>query len=352
MAEEPLVSILMSNYNYGQYISEAVDSVLRQTYARLELVVCDDGSTDRSCEVIEAYRRQDRRITLICKQNGGQASGYNAAFRASRGEVVCFLDSDDVCLPTKIERIVEAFRANPQAGFAGHKLIRVNERRRRIGISPLLAQMPSDWQGDYVLKNAGFLEYLAPGGGLSLRREIAARIFPLPEEGPISNYGDGPLMRLAPLMTHLIAIDEGLAEWRCHGSNFSNHQVITADYLRRELDVYGEFWRLQRSYLDKFYPTGVAAKLAALETNGHVATMRYMLARLDNTRVLQAWRELMHRRVRNKADVWLRYFWPLSILLPRRAFSLAINLLIGPNSLKALMARLMPSTDAQRHPSK
>src|SRR6202035_4731154 len=70
MVHEPLVSILMSNYNYGQYISEAVESVLRQTYTRLELVVCDDGSTDRSCEVIEAYRRQDRRITLICKQNG------------------------------------------------------------------------------------------------------------------------------------------------------------------------------------------------------------------------------------------------------------------------------------------
>src|ERR1700687_3666959 len=121
MIHEPLVSILMSNYNYGQYISEAVESVLRQTYARLELVVCDDGSTDRSCEVIEAYRRQDRRIILICKHNGGQASGYNAAFRASRGEVVCFLDSDDVCLPTKIERIVKAFRATPKAGVAGHK---------------------------------------------------------------------------------------------------------------------------------------------------------------------------------------------------------------------------------------
>jgi glycosyltransferase involved in cell wall biosynthesis len=345
MAEEPLVSVLMSNYNYGRYVGEAIGSVLRQTYAKLELVVCDDGSSDRSCNVIEWYKQRDHRVTMIRKANGGQASGYNAAFRASHGDVICFLDADDVCLPTKLERVVEGFRANPEAGFAGHKLIRVDERRRRIGISPLLAQMPTGWQGDYMLRNAGFLEYLAPGGGLSLRREIAARIFPLPETGPLSHYGDGPLMRLAPLMTNLIALDEGLAEWRCHGSNFSNRQVITADYLRRELDIYEEFWRLQRSYLERHYPIDIAASLAPLETNPHVAQMDYMLARLENAHVLSTWREVMRRRrTTNRTDEYLRWFWPLSIILPRHVFSILINLLLGPNNLKSAFARLMPST--------
>ena len=76
---EPLVSILVSNYNYARYIGESLQSALEQTYSNIEIIVCDDGSTDESVRVIEEYQRKDPRVQLIRKANGGQASGFNAA---------------------------------------------------------------------------------------------------------------------------------------------------------------------------------------------------------------------------------------------------------------------------------
>ena len=117
MPAEPLVSILVSNYNYARYIGESIQSALDQTYANIELIVCDDGSTDDSVQVIEQYERKDPRLRFIRKANGGQASGFNAAFAASRGEIIALLDSDDLFLPHKVERIVADFQAHPDCRF-------------------------------------------------------------------------------------------------------------------------------------------------------------------------------------------------------------------------------------------
>src|SRR5215204_5464733 len=106
----PLVSVIISNYNYEPFLREAIDSALNQTYSNTEVIVEDDGSTDDSQEIIESYENQ---IIPISKENGGQASVYNIGFELSRGEITIFLDSDDVLLPNTVERVVEAFRARP-----------------------------------------------------------------------------------------------------------------------------------------------------------------------------------------------------------------------------------------------
>ncbi len=95
LTDEPKVSVLVSNYNYGDYIGQAIESVLEQTYESFELISATDGSTDNSRRVVAEYCGRDYRIHLIAKENGGQASGFNAAFAASSGELICFLDSDD-----------------------------------------------------------------------------------------------------------------------------------------------------------------------------------------------------------------------------------------------------------------
>src|ERR1700688_3577180 len=102
LPDRPKVSVLVSNYNYAEYIAQAIDSVLEQTYQNFELIICDDGSTDNSRTVISGYCLRDPRISLITKENGGQASGFNAAFASSTGELMCFLDSDDIFRPAKL----------------------------------------------------------------------------------------------------------------------------------------------------------------------------------------------------------------------------------------------------------
>jgi glycosyltransferase involved in cell wall biosynthesis len=345
LSENPLVSILSSNYNYGRFVSEAIQSILDQTYPHFELIMCDDGSADDSGTIIERYANRDRRLQLIRKANGGQSSGYNAAYRQCKGELICLLDSDDVYYPHKLARIVENFKAFPQAGFLGHCLIRVDERRRPEGITPLFGRMPSGWQAPNILRKAGILEYLAPGGGLSVRREVAERIFPLPEEAPLKDCGDTPFMLLAPLMTPLIALNEPLAEWRRHGLNRSNRVEITAAYIARELDVHVHQWRLQIEYLTKYHP-GTVNSLAPLDTNYHIASLKYTLARLQGVEpVLPAYRLLLQRgrAVRNSqlrpAAFWMP-FWIVSILLPRVLFAATYTFLVTPSSVKQALAHV------------
>lgn len=114
-----MVSVIIDNYNYEKYIHEAIESIIFQTYADWELIVVDDGSRDGSFEVMERYAlRYPDRIRLIRKENGGQASCFNAGFETSRGEIIAFLDSDDFWFPNKLERIVETHKEH---GFVAHE---------------------------------------------------------------------------------------------------------------------------------------------------------------------------------------------------------------------------------------
>jgi len=98
----PLVSVLINNFNYGRFLSDAIDSALGQSYSNTEIIVVDDGSTDGSRDVIRGY---GNRIISLFKPNGGQASAFNSAFAASKGEWILFLDSDDYFAPPKEETI-------------------------------------------------------------------------------------------------------------------------------------------------------------------------------------------------------------------------------------------------------
>src|SRR5690242_13648165 len=100
-----LASVVVNNYNYARFLPEAIDSALDQTWAETEVIVVDDGSSDRSREIIAGY---GDRIVRVFKENGGQNSALNAGFSRSRGDVILFLDSDDALLPTAAAAAVEA----------------------------------------------------------------------------------------------------------------------------------------------------------------------------------------------------------------------------------------------------
>src|SRR6516164_7495387 len=105
---KPLVSVIINNYNYARFLKQAIDSALNQTHSLTEVVVVDDGSSDESREIIANYGNG---IIPVLKENGGQASALNAAVLASRGEILCFLDSDDYFYPDKVAQVIEFFCA-------------------------------------------------------------------------------------------------------------------------------------------------------------------------------------------------------------------------------------------------
>ena len=138
MANKPLVSVVIPVYNQERYVAEAVDSVLRQTYEDVELVVVDDGSSDRTPEILKAY---GDRLRYMRQANAGAATALNRGIEAARGELVGWLSSDDVYEPTKVERQVERFAAQPQVSlvYTDFNIIDATGAIRRTVRSPYYA---------------------------------------------------------------------------------------------------------------------------------------------------------------------------------------------------------------------
>lgn len=111
---EPLVTVVIAAYNASRYLPETLDSVLAQTYPRLEIVVVDDGSTDDTFSRIKPYLS---RIRLLRRQHGGLAAARNAGLKITAGDYIAPLDADDLWLPDKISQQVAIARRNPGSGM-------------------------------------------------------------------------------------------------------------------------------------------------------------------------------------------------------------------------------------------
>ena len=104
MAE--LLSIIIPVYNVEEYLPQCIESVLGQTYRELEVILVNDGSTDSSPDICDAYAKKDSRIVVIHKENGGQDSARKAGIRAAHGEYIGYVDSDDWIEPEMYERLM------------------------------------------------------------------------------------------------------------------------------------------------------------------------------------------------------------------------------------------------------
>jgi|APLak6261660231_1056022.scaffolds.fasta_scaffold10261_1 glycosyltransferase involved in cell wall biosynthesis len=123
---DPLVSIIMPVYNGERYISKAIESVLSQTYQNFELIIVNDGSTDNSKAVIDTYLK-DPRIRYIEQHNAGVAAARNTAIKKSQGELIGFLDQDDLWLPEKIENQIQYFKNHQNISLVYSDYIVLNE---------------------------------------------------------------------------------------------------------------------------------------------------------------------------------------------------------------------------------
>ena len=105
---QPLISVIIPIYNVEPYLKECVDSVLAQTYKNLEIILVDDGSPDKCGQICDDYKKQDDRIIVIHKENGGLSSARNAGLDICKGEYISFIDSDDYVSPCFIEILYKA----------------------------------------------------------------------------------------------------------------------------------------------------------------------------------------------------------------------------------------------------
>jgi glycosyltransferase involved in cell wall biosynthesis len=215
-----LASILINNYNYGEFLADSVESALAQTYSNVEVIVVDDGSTDDSARVLNAYAGK---IQVIRKGNGGQASAYNAGYFASSGQVLIFLDADDVLQPTALARAMPSFES-PDVIKVHWSLALADEHGRATGqLYPQGRPAEGDLRKHVCAMGPSTIILSANG---AYARPFVDRIFPVPED-VYSIGADGYLFELAPFFGKLVVVDEPQLLYRQHGRN--DHVVIDLD---------------------------------------------------------------------------------------------------------------------------
>lgn len=104
------VSVIIPVYNDEKYLVECVDSVLNQTYRNLEVILVNDGSTDQSAQICEQLHQKDKRIRVLHKQNGGVGDSRNAGLAMADGELLAFVDNDDLMEPNNLEKLIDLMK--------------------------------------------------------------------------------------------------------------------------------------------------------------------------------------------------------------------------------------------------
>ena len=206
----PTITVLVTTYNYGQFIEQCIDSVLTQEVGQVQIVVVDDGSTDDTSERVKKY---GSRIEYFYKPNGGQASALNYGFERARAEIIALLDADDFCLPGKLARIMEAFHEDPTLGMVYHRL---REWHMDTGAYTELDFVPVS--GDVQKKPDFFLSYVPhPTSAIAFRRSCLAPFLPIPEN--IRMLADCFPVSLMAFRSPVLAVPEFLTMYRIHRKN-------------------------------------------------------------------------------------------------------------------------------------
>ena len=218
METNPLVSIIILNYNYGAFVGQAIKSAVDQTYQNKEVIVVDDGSSDHSRSVIEGFGNA---IRTIFKKNGGQASAANAGFELSRGEIVIFLDADDSLGDGALDKIVDAFDSTDvvkvhwplwridEEGLQSDKKVPEGKLAEGNLLEQVIMLGPA---------HCGGPPESPPTSGNAWSRKFLRAVMPIPEnifKGGIDQY----LFVLTPVFGEIRSILLPLGYYRVHGTN-------------------------------------------------------------------------------------------------------------------------------------
>lgn len=160
----PLVSIIIPVYNAERFVYSTLESVLNQSWRNLEVIVVNDGSTDRSMEICQQF--DDPRITYVEQENGGTAAARNTGIRHARGEYIGFIDADDSWMPEKIARHMGQFNQDPDLGVVYSFSTLVDEAGKDLKIFQL------DGTGSTTFPDCYIRNVIGNGSNAILRKEV------------------------------------------------------------------------------------------------------------------------------------------------------------------------------------
>jgi glycosyltransferase involved in cell wall biosynthesis len=249
------VTVLITTYDYGRFIEQAIGSVLSQTFPldKIQILVVDDGSTDDTSERVKKY---GSRIEYFAKPNGGQASALNFGFARARGEIVALLDGDDIFAPSKLARICEVFQEHPEVGLVYHRTrewIQETDEYRDYEFFPVSGNLHEDPDE--------FVFYIPqPTTCVCFRRTSVEPLLPIPDH--IRMNADCYLVALIPFLAPVLALSEFLSVYRIHGKNsfFLDQQQVSREVREKRAATWRTVieemrqWLSVRAYTKKLAP--------------------------------------------------------------------------------------------------
>jgi teichuronic acid biosynthesis glycosyltransferase TuaG len=218
-----MISIIMPTYNGEQFIAQSIMSVLEQTFKDFELIVVDDGSTDRTAEIVTDLQRQDDRIKLFRQENAGQAAARNTGITSSQGDLIAFLDQDDLWLEQKLEIQTKALEASgADVVFSGGYIFSGADLASE---AMSFAQVEGELSGPEMFR-LSFVENRIPILTAIVRKEALAKVGPLEVDRRYQNADDYDLwLRLAAAGASFLALSERLVRYRMHPAQASRNIV-------------------------------------------------------------------------------------------------------------------------------
>jgi len=283
---EPRISVVICNYNYVEYLEAALESVLTQTRPAYEVIVVDDGSTDDSRQLLQSFA--GRGVKTILRPNGGQVAAYNTAFEHTTGDVVLFLDADDLLAPEALERIAPRFeRGVAKVHF---RLCVIDARGRPTGASIPRALSVGDVARRMLARAVPHCS--PPASGNAYRRDVLAQLFPLPVDDYDRHGADYFCIYGSTLFGSVAACTDALGAYRVHSASLQTLSFGNAshhlDKELRERQRYARYraWIAERSRGQLELPAELLAfslekgmfARAALDTTSE-RTARRVLAR-------------------------------------------------------------------------
>src|SRR5712691_1960936 len=230
---KPFVSVLIDTYNHERFIEQAIVSVLEQDFpaTEREIIVVDDGSADRTPEIV---RKFEPHVRLLRKENGGQASAFNAGIPECKGEIIAFLDGDDWWAPGKLQAVASAFASDGAIGLIGHGITEVFSDGSEH--AQLLKEVPRFRADSETGARAFRLRKSFLGTSrMTVRAAVLRQIDKVPEA--LTIQADEYIFTLAAVLSDVMVLRESLTFYRLHSGNAFQISDGNKQALRRKQNV-------------------------------------------------------------------------------------------------------------------
>jgi glycosyltransferase involved in cell wall biosynthesis len=214
----PSVSVIIPSFNNESFLGTALESLFRQTYSqeKTEIIVVDDGSTDNTLEVLEKYKAA---IVCICQHQKGVAAARNAGICRARGEIITFLDSDDIWHEKRLEKAVEKFMEKPKTGMVYHPIELIDITGATIVGNFYEAFGYEVGLSGWIPNEIASGRVFSGGSSFSFRKDVVRAMLPIPED--IKRGVDYYMTVISACYATVEYLPEILGKYRLHKSNLT-----------------------------------------------------------------------------------------------------------------------------------